>query len=44
MTGTHAANDGATPLTPAERDALISTHVTLRSELNELEQQRFARS
>ncbi|MEI9886403.1 MAG: mobile mystery protein B [Rhizomicrobium sp.] len=28
----------ATPLAPAERDGLIPTHVTLRSELNELEQ------
>jgi Fic-DOC domain mobile mystery protein B len=29
----------ATPLTPDERDGLIPSHVTLRSELNELEQQ-----
>jgi len=33
------ADDDATPLTPAERDGLIPTHVTLRRELNELEQQ-----
>jgi hypothetical protein len=31
--------DHATPLTPGERDELIPTHITLRSELNELEQQ-----
>lgn len=36
------ADDHATPLTPAERDELIPTHVTLRSELNELEQQNIA--
>jgi Fic-DOC domain mobile mystery protein B len=30
--------DGATPLTPDERKGLIPTHVTLRRELNELEQ------
>lgn len=29
---------GATPLTPAEEEGLIPRHVTLRSELNELEQ------
>lgn len=32
-------DDHATPLTPEEHDELIPTHVTLRSELNELEQQ-----
>jgi Fic-DOC domain mobile mystery protein B len=32
-------DDHATPLTPEERDELIPTHITLRSELNELEQQ-----
>ena len=31
--------EGATPLTPEEREGLIPSHVTLRSELNELEQQ-----
>ena len=31
--------DDATPLTPEEREGLIPSHVTLRSELNELEQQ-----
>jgi Fic-DOC domain mobile mystery protein B len=38
MTGPFEADDNATPLTPEERDGLIPTHVTLRSELNELEQ------
>jgi Fic-DOC domain mobile mystery protein B len=33
------ADDHATPLTAEERDELIPTHITLRSELNELEQQ-----
>ena len=32
-------DDHATPLTPEEHDELIPTHITLRSELNELEQQ-----
>jgi Fic-DOC domain mobile mystery protein B len=32
-------DDHATPLAPEERDGLIPTHITLRSELNELEQQ-----
>jgi Fic-DOC domain mobile mystery protein B len=32
-------NDDATPLAPEERNGLIPTHVTLRRELNELEQQ-----
>ncbi len=32
-------DDKATPITPEERAALIPTHVTLRQELNELEQQ-----
>lgn len=31
--------DDATPLTPEERDGLIPTHIALRRELNELEQQ-----
>ncbi len=31
-------DDNATPLTPDERNGLIPTHVTSRSELNELEQ------
>jgi Fic-DOC domain mobile mystery protein B len=30
--------DGATPLTPSEEEGLIPRHITLRSELNELEQ------
>ena len=42
MTDAHAAGDQATPLTPAERDGLVPTHITLRSELNELEQQNIA--
>lgn len=42
MTDPHAAADHATPLTPAEREDLIPTHVTLRSELNELEQKNIA--
>lgn len=33
-----AADEAATPLTPEERDALIPTYITLRSELNEAEQ------
>jgi hypothetical protein len=28
MTDAHAADDHATPLTPAERDHLIPTHIT----------------
>jgi Fic-DOC domain mobile mystery protein B len=35
----HEQPDDATPLTAEERDGLIPSHVTLRSELNELEQQ-----
>jgi Fic-DOC domain mobile mystery protein B len=31
--------ENATPLTPEEREGLIPSHITLRSELNELEQQ-----
>jgi Fic-DOC domain mobile mystery protein B len=42
MMGPFEADDAATPLTPAERDGLIPTHVTLRGELNELEQQNIA--
>jgi Fic-DOC domain mobile mystery protein B len=37
-----ASDDHATPLTPAERDDLIPTHITVRSELNELEQRNIA--
>jgi Fic-DOC domain mobile mystery protein B len=37
-----AADDHATPLTAAERDDLIPTYVTIRSELNELEQKNIA--
>src|ERR1700722_3839121 len=39
MTEPFEADDNATPLTPEELNGLIPTHVTLRSELNELEQQ-----
>ena len=39
MTGLHDEPDDATPLTPEELEGLIPSHVTLRSELNELEQQ-----
>jgi Fic-DOC domain mobile mystery protein B len=38
MTGPFEADDAATPLTPGEREGLIPTHVTLKGELNELEQ------
>ncbi len=39
MNGLPDEPDDATPLTPEERDGLIPSHVTLRRELNELEQQ-----
>jgi Fic-DOC domain mobile mystery protein B len=39
MKGLHDDPDDATLLTPEERDELIPSHVTLRRELNELEQQ-----
>ena len=39
MSGLFEEPDDATPLTPEERDGLIPTHVALRRELNELEQQ-----
>lgn len=42
MTGPFHVDDHATPLTPTERDGLIPTHVTLRGELNELEQKNIA--
>jgi Fic-DOC domain mobile mystery protein B len=42
MTDGHAADDHATPLTPAERDDLIPTYITVRGELNELEQKNIA--
>ena len=42
MTGFLHADHDATPLTPDERNGLIPTHVTLRDELNELEQQNIA--
>ena len=42
MTDLYGGDDHATPLTPQERKELIPTHITLRSELNELEQQNIA--
>jgi Fic-DOC domain mobile mystery protein B len=39
LTDFHREPDDATPLDPEEREALIPSHVTLRGELNELEQQ-----
>lgn len=42
MTDLFDADDDATPLNPEEREALILTHVTLRGELNELEQRNIA--
>src|SRR6266850_2420538 len=42
MTGPFDADEDATPLTPEECIGLIPTHVTLRGELNELEQQNIA--
>jgi Fic-DOC domain mobile mystery protein B len=38
VSGLFEADDNATPLAPEERDGLIPAHVTLRHELNELEQ------
>lgn len=42
MIGPFDADDDATPLTAEERNGLIPTHVSLRSELNELEQKNIA--
>jgi mobile mystery protein B len=42
MSGPFDVDDAATPLTPEERNGLIPTHITLRGELNELEQQNIA--
>lgn len=42
MTDLFHADDHATPLAPAEREGLIPTHVTLKGELNELEQKNIA--
>ena len=44
MTDIFHADDDATPLTPDERKDLIPTHVTLRRELNELEQTNIAQA
>jgi Fic-DOC domain mobile mystery protein B len=42
MTDAFHADDHVTPLTQEERDGLIPTHITLRGELNELEQKNIA--
>jgi Fic-DOC domain mobile mystery protein B len=42
MTDAHAADDHATPLKPAERNDIIPTYITVRGELNELEQKNIA--
>lgn len=42
MIGPFDADDDATPLMPEERNGLIPTHISLRSELNELEQKNIA--
>lgn len=44
MIGPFDAIKNATPLSPEERDDLIPTHITLRSELNELEQKNIAQA
>ena len=42
MTGPFDFDDDATPLAPGELEGLIPTHITLRRELNELEQANIA--
>ena len=42
MTDLVNADDHATPLEPSERNDLIPTHISLKSELNELEQKNIA--
>jgi Fic-DOC domain mobile mystery protein B len=44
MTDLFDADNNATPLTEAERADLIPTHISLRSELNELEQKNVAQA
>jgi Fic-DOC domain mobile mystery protein B len=44
MTEPFHADDDATPLTQEARNGLIPTHITLRRELNELEQQNIAKA
>jgi Fic-DOC domain mobile mystery protein B len=44
MTDLFHADEDATPLTEAERADLIPTHISLRSELNELEQKNVAQA
>jgi Fic-DOC domain mobile mystery protein B len=44
MIGIFDATKNATPLSPEERDGLVPTYITLRSELNELEQKNIAQA
>ncbi len=44
MIGPFETDDDQTPITPEEREGLIPTHITLRSELNELEQLNVAKA
>src|SRR5258708_40197119 len=44
MTDVFRADENTTPLTDAERADLIPTHISLRSELNELEQNNVAQA
>jgi len=44
MIGPFDADDDATPLKAEERNGLIPTHIALRSELNELEQAKIAKT
>jgi Fic-DOC domain mobile mystery protein B len=44
MIGLFDAIKNATPISPEARNGLIPTHVTLRSELNELEQKNIAQA
>lgn len=44
MNDVHQEADNATPLSPEEHEGLIPSHITLRSELNELEQQNILRA
>lgn len=44
MIGPSDTDDDATPIDPGERDGLIPTHISLRRELNELEQNNIARA
>lgn len=44
MIGPFEADDDATPIAAEERNGLIPTHISLRGELNELEQANIARA